>query len=162
MNGKIITICVLALVTIPVLTATANDRVTFEVSTSSNTPIIEGPTNGIIGNVYEYTVTFEDSQGDDIYYTIRWGDCMIIKNAGPYESGEEVQFSHAWCEVCCGPGTFTICVQATDDNGDHSNWGTLEVTMGKNKDSSSYNSLFQFFFEKLMERFPVFEKLLGF
>jgi len=162
MNGKITAIFVLALVTLPVLTATANDGVIFEVSTSSNTPIIKGPTNGIIGNVYEYTVTFEDPQGEDVYYTIRWGDCMIINNAGPYESGEEVQFSHGWCENCCGPGTFTIQVQATDDNGDHSNWGTLDVTMDKNKDSSSYNSLFHFFFEKLMGRFPVFEKLLVF
>jgi len=162
MNGKITAIFVLALVTLPVLTATANDEVTFEVSTFSNTPIIEGPTNGIIGNVYEYTVTFEDPQGDSVFYKIVWGDCMIINNAGPYESGEEVKVSHGWCKECCGPGDFTIRVQATDDNGDHSNWGALDVTMEKSKDSLSHNSLFHFFFEKLMGRFPVFEKLLVF
>jgi len=162
MNGKIIILCVLALVALPVLTATANDGVNFDISTSSNTPIIEGPTNGIIGNVYEYTVTFEDPQGDDVFYKIVWGDCLVINNAGPYESGEEVIFSHAWCKECCGPGDFTIRVQATDVNGGQSDWGTLDVTMDKNKDSSSYNSLFHFFFEKLMGRFPVFEKLLGF
>ena len=71
MKGKIIALCVLALVTIPVLSATANEMGILD--GSSNTPIITGPTSGKMGETLEYTITFTDLQGDDVYYKIYWG-----------------------------------------------------------------------------------------
>lgn len=158
MKGKLIILCVLTLVTIPVLSATANEEVT--IKGNSTAPTINGPTEGIIGESYEYIITFKDPQGDDVYYNIFWGDCMVIIHDGPHKSGEEVIFSHAWCEMCTGPGKYTIRVQASDDNGYESNWGTLEVTMKLKRDSASYNSLIMSLFEKLIERFPILENLL--
>ena len=160
MKGKIIALCVLALVTIPVLTATANEIKALDANT--NRPIITGPTNGIITKTYEYKVTYIDPQGDDVYYKIIWGDCKIIMNDGPHKSGEEVVFSHKWCEVCTGPGEYTIRVQATDDNGQKSNWGTLDVTMHPFKIRKTHNLLLMNFLENLLDRFPILEILLVF
>lgn len=160
MKGKIIALCVLALVTIPVLSATGTEIEA--VDGNSNAPIITGPTSGIMGKTYEYKVTYTDPQGEDVYYKIFWGDCAIILNDGPHKSGEEVIFSHAWCDVCAGPGKFTIRVQASDDNDQKSNWGTLEVTMRSSRERTIHNSLLARLFEKLIERFPILEKLLDF
>lgn len=160
MKGKLIALCVLALVTIPVLSATGTEI--RAVDENSNAPIITGPTSGIIGKTYEYKVTYTDPHGEDVYYKIFWGDCAVIVNDGPHKSGEEVIFSHAWCEVCTGPGKFTIRVQASGDNDQKSNWGTLEVTMRSGRERTIHNSLFARLLEKLIERFPVLEKLLDF
>lgn len=156
MKGILIVVYVLALVTIPVLFATANEIDTLDVGT--NVPIITGPTEGILGEVYDYKITYSDLHGEDVYYEIRWGDCAIICNAGPFKSGEEVTFSHAWCSICTGPGTFTIQVMGFDDNGDNSNWGTLSVYMrGKEKGLNNLNLIY--FIEKLIGRFPLLENL---
>jgi hypothetical protein len=158
MKGKLIAACVLALVTIPVLSATAIEKEAINVN--SNTPLITGPTEGILGEIYDYKITYTDSNGDDVYYKIIWGDCTVVCNAGPFKSGEEVTFSHAWCSICTGPGKFTIRVQASDNNGQDSNWGTLEVTMKSNRKSISHNLLLMHLFERLIERFPILENLL--
>lgn len=39
---------------------------------------IEGPPNGKAGTEYEYTFTTIDSEGDDIYYYIEWGDFFFF------------------------------------------------------------------------------------
>ena len=137
---KIITICVLMLLIVPVLTVTAteNDVLESEIQTISavrrptpqslgiddedkvpipvdtgqapNTPIVSGPENGVIGERYEYSITALDPQGDDVYYKISWGDCAVMYWDGPHKSGEEVTYEHAWCEVCC-PGGGDFTIQ---------------------------------------------------
>ena len=127
---KIITICVLALLIVPVLTVTAteNEVLESEIQTiltargptpksltmknegevptlvntgqAPNTPVIAGPTSITIGERYEYTIAATDPQEDDVYYKISWGDGSIIYWDGPHKSSEEVTFEHAWCEVC--------------------------------------------------------------
>jgi len=154
---KIITICVLALLIVPVLTVTAteNEVLESEIQTISafrrptpqsltmknegevptlvntgqapNTPVIAGPTSITIGERYEYTITTVDPQGDDIHYKITWGDCPVIYLEGPYESGEEVTFSHIWTDFYCKSGKFTIYVKAIDIDDYGSNYATLEV-----------------------------------
>ena len=178
---KIITICVLALLIVPVLTVTAteNEVLESEIQTISavrrptpqsidsddvleseiqtistvreptpmsltmkndgevptlvntgqapNTPVIAGPTSITIGERYEYTITTVDPQGDGIHYKITWGDCPVIYIEGPYESGEEVTFSHTWTDFYCKSGKFTIGVKATDIDDYESNYATLEV-----------------------------------
>ena len=160
MNKKIVTICVLMLVSLPVIaTASVNESKT---ESTFSVPIINGPKKGTIGEVYEYTITYEDPSGEDVYYQIIWGDCAIIKNDGPHKSGEVITRSHAWCEICCGPGDFTIRVKATNENEQESNWGKLDVTMNaKGNKQLNYNSVFGRFFEKLMLRFPILGQLLN-
>jgi hypothetical protein len=152
MKGKIITIFVLMLVNIPILVVTAN------IYTPISTPMIIGETDGIIGKTYEYIISSTHHDGDDVYYDISWGDCLAIKNDGPYKSGEEVIFSHSWCEVCCRPGDFTIYVKATDGKGTQSNQAMLIVTM--NSGEEIIKTQFLNFLEKHPSLFPLLRQLL--
>jgi hypothetical protein len=120
-----------------------------------STPIIKGPINGILGETYPFYINSNDSDGDDIYYYIKWGDCMVEYNNGPYQSGEEILFYHSFCEICCGPGDFYVCVQAIDEYGERSEWGILIVTMSKTK----LNYDFSYFIIRLFNNFYLLENL---
>ncbi|UCB59275.1 MAG: hypothetical protein JSV67_02995 [Thermoplasmatales archaeon] len=157
MNKKIVNICVLMLVTIPIIATASADELNLK--TESTAPIITGPTKGTFGNVYEYSITYTDPEGEDVYYKIRWGDCIIIYNDGPHKSGETIKRSHAWCDLCCGPGEFTISVRARNDNGDLSDWGELRVKMEEKEDKPLYKPVFSTLFEKLLQRFPILGKI---
>jgi hypothetical protein len=139
---KTITISILALLIIPVITATATDSgvMNFEFEEISeyrisqtyifdsdyknelplventgqapNKPIIIGPTIGTIGKIYTYKISAIDPQGDDVYYKISWGDCSVIYWDGPHESGEELIYDHAWCSVCY-PGGGDFTIQVS-------------------------------------------------
>ena len=108
-----------------------------------NTPIISGTTNGKVGVEYEYTFVTTDPEGDDVLYTIDWGD-GIEETIGPYESGEEAITSHSWSSAA----TFTIGAKAEDTYGEESEWNYLEVTMPRGKLTTNP------FFMRLLERFP--------
>ena len=148
MNRKIITLCVLTLVIIPIINVSAK-----VINAPPNTPIINGETKGVIGTTYNYTIKSYDPNNNDVFYKIRWGDCKVIYNTGPHSSGEEVTFSHAWCELCCGPGDFTIQVKAFDNDGGESGWGTLNVEMKPDKDKPILNQVYLTFFEMLIKLF---------
>ena len=80
---------------------------------------------------------------NDIYYEIYWGDCEEIFHAGPYKSREKVKFFHDWCEIYSKTEEYTIRVQASDNNGLKSDWGTLNVLItGKSKSKPYINNLF--------------------
>jgi bacillopeptidase F len=59
-------------------------------------PVIDGPTNGTVGTSYDYTISTEDPEGDDVYLWVDWGDSTNSGWIGPYLSGEEVTVSHIW------------------------------------------------------------------
>ncbi len=117
-------------------------------------PNIDGPTNGNIGEKYEYTFNTIDPEGDDVYYWIEWFENdPEAKWEGPYLSGEEVSFNHTWNEK----GTFTITAKAKDEFSAEGPEGTLEVTMPKDKPF-----IFNFpLMSWLFERFPMLERLLS-
>jgi outer membrane protein assembly factor BamB len=119
-------------------------------------PDIDGPTNGKAGVEYEYTFTSTDPNGDNIYYRIDWGDNNPEEWIGPYNSGEEITVNHSWSER----GTNMIKAKAEDIYGLESNWGTLEVTMTKNK-PFSINLPFLRFLEQHPHLFPILRHLLG-
>jgi hypothetical protein len=106
-----------------------------------NSPIINGPTEGIFGNTYEYEIYYFDPEDDDIYYKIYWGDCMVIMADGPYKSGEIVKYRHCWCEICCGPGIYTIMVKAFNKDGYESEWGTLDVNLKPKKNNLLFRDI---------------------
>jgi len=154
---KIITICVLALLIVPVLsvTATENDVLESEIQTitavseftpqsidivekdekpivvntvqTPNTPTISGQTSITIGEKYEYTITTIDPQGDDVFYKIIWEDCLVCSIEGPHESGKEVKITHTWTDFYSKSDKFTIYVKAMDIEEHESNYATLEV-----------------------------------
>jgi len=122
-----------------------------------NKPTITGETQGYIGESYEYTFTTTDSDDDDIWYYIEWGDNSNSGWIGPYNSGDVVTRSHIWDEE----GTYTIRAKAKDIFDDESDWGTLEVTMPLNQPVSQQHPLLSWFFKFFPNMFPVIRHVFG-
>jgi hypothetical protein len=121
-----------------------------------DTPTINGPAKGKVGVATDYNFTATDSDSDEVYYFIDWGDLTNSSWIGPYPSGNTVIKSHIWSEK----GTYTIRAKAKDSYDAESDWATLSVTM-----PCSYNIAFIHFCEKILERFPnafpILQHLLG-
>jgi hypothetical protein len=115
-----------------------------------NKPIGSGPTSGKIGISYDYNFVLTDADGDNMFLWIDWGDDSAEEWIGPYDSGEEVKVSHTWDKK----GTFTIRYKAKDIYEVESEWGTLSLTISRNK--AANNMLFF----HLLERFTMLHKLL--
>jgi hypothetical protein len=113
------------------------------------TPTINGQTNGKIGTPYTYKIRTTDPDGDKVYYWINWGDGTNSDWLGSYNSGEEIEATHTWNNE----GTFTIEVKAKDTNEAESDWGKLDVTMPKNKQSTNPLLI------RLLEIFPILKNL---
>ena len=104
-------------------------------------PDINGPTSGKAGEEYEYTITTEDNEADEIYYLIDWGDGSITVWSGPYSSNENYMISYSWS----GQGEYQIRVKARDIYGFESEWSDpLTVSMPKSKIKFlSFNQFFE-------------------
>ena len=190
MEGKIIASFVMALVLVPVFSVTGTetniaeervlDRIDLDpidvamfqvdkknidvkdVGSAPFLPHISGPTSGLMTESYDYTVVSTDPQGDDVFYRIVWGDCAINWWDGPYKSGEEVTFSHSWCEICCpGGGTFTIYVQAKDIHEHMSKCAEYKVTMEQSRVKNSDSPHFIKIIGSILKRFPALEDMTG-
>ncbi len=117
-------------------------------------PIIDGQAKGKAGTEYEYTFVATDPEGDDLFYYIDWGDDTFEEWVGPCLSGVELKVRHTWNER----GTYTIKAKAKDIYEEESDWGTLEVTMPKNK--VAYHSLVFSLLERFPRAFPLLRHFL--
>jgi outer membrane protein assembly factor BamB len=122
-----------------------------ESNTAPDKPTINGPIQGTVGVTYDYTFSATDPDDSIVYIYVHWGDGSDTGWKGPYDSGQEVTFSHKWTTE----NTFTINAQAKDPYDAEGPWETLDVTIPRDKSTS--NVLF-----RLMERFPMLQKLLLF
>ncbi len=86
-------------------------------------PWIKDPIEVWVGVEYTFNITFEDPEGDDIYFYIDWGDGTHSDWMGPYPSGMTVSFTHYWTEI----GTYEIRSKAKDVNGEESGWSTFII-----------------------------------
>ncbi len=93
------------------------------------TPTIQGPINGKVGDELTYTVSTTDPENQQVYYYIEWGDGEVLDWAGPYDSGQDVEQSHIWNSR----GTYQIRVKAKDIYDFESNWETFQVVIPKTK-----------------------------
>ena len=118
-------------------------------------PDINGPPSGRPKREYDYTFTSTSPLDKDVYYWIEWGDGNIEGWIGPYDSGEVITRSHTWSDQ----GTYTIKARAKDSDNLWGPWGELEVTMPRNKATSS--SLFLRLLERFPNAFPIIRQLLG-
>jgi outer membrane protein assembly factor BamB len=116
-----------------------------------NAPDIDGQTSARAEKKYEYSFNATDPNGDDIYYYIEWGDHKVKDWFGPYQSGEEVKVNHTWKLE----GTYTIKARAKDANNLWGPWGTLQVTIPRNK-VMPHLRLLQF-----LDVFPIVERILN-
>lgn len=89
------------------------------------TPTISGVKQGKTGKAQTYTIQSMDSNQDEVYYQINWGDGNQTGWIGPYSSGELVEIDHTWN----ADGTYTITARAKDTQDAMSEWGELEVKM---------------------------------
>ena len=105
-----------------------------EENTPPDVPSINGPDRGSPEIEYEYIISSNDFDDDEIYCFIDWGDGINSGWFGPYQSGEEIIVEHTWAEE----GTYNIRVKVKDS--DESDWGTLTIRMPKNKviDNSTF------------------------
>jgi len=72
----------------------------------------DGPTEGLIDEVYTFETSTTDPDGDNIFYQFEWGDNTTSNWLGPYEGGVSVQAQHQW-EIA---EEYEIRVRAKDDN----------------------------------------------
>jgi len=133
------------------------DAERFPPNESPIAPIIDGPANGKVGTKYDYTINTTDPDGDDLSYFVDWDDGTNSGWIGPYHSGEEITQSHTWSKK----GTYIIRCMAKDVNGAESDWGTLEVTMPKNKPFIFNFPILNWLFERFPNMFPILRQLLG-
>ncbi len=106
-------------------------------------PSISGPLSGKINQEMVYYTTSEDSEDDQVYYLLDWGDGSNSGWLGPFDSGEEIEISHTWEKE----GDFEIKVKAKDIYGLESEWSDpLSISVPKNKD------IISFFINRISER----------
>jgi len=120
-------------------------------------PTISGTLSGKTGVSYDYTFVSFDIDEDNVYFYINWGDGQKEEWDGPYSSEEEAIISHTWTSS----GTFIIRAKAKDTYGAESGWGTLEVTMPKNKPFNFNLRLLNWIFERFPNLFPIIRCILN-
>ena len=103
---------------------------------------------------YDYTFRATDPDNSPIYYYIDWGDGEIKEWFGPFDSGDPQTVTHYWLE----PGHYVISSQVKDVYGEKSEWGTLSITV--RKDRAKTNPLFLQLLELVKEIFTRLYNLL--
>jgi len=101
------------------------------------------------------TQCLTDHDGNDIWYSIDWGDGVTEEWIGPRDSGREITMNHTWYSR----GTFQIKVKVKDVFDEESDYATLEVSMPKNK--PYINTPFLNFLENHPHLFPLLRQLLN-
>jgi hypothetical protein len=91
--------------------------------TQPETPVLTGPTVGIVGQSYEYSVVSTDPSNEDLYYEIDWGDNTTSEWLGPYASEQQVMVKHTWNKT----GIYTMNAKAKDMYGVESDWSGPHV-----------------------------------
>ncbi len=114
-------------------------------------PVISGPTEGKIYQLYNFTFYTTSPLGKDIYYWVEWDDLAITYWIGPYNSGEKITLNHIWDEK----GRYNIIIKAKDTDNLWGPWGEFELTI-KEKSRAIHSSLFLQF----LDGFPLLQKVL--
>ncbi|MCJ7570582.1 MAG: hypothetical protein MUO82_01715, partial [Candidatus Thermoplasmatota archaeon] len=115
-------------------------------------PTVTGEINGKIGVEYSYNAIATDPDGDQIYYWFDWGNNKNSGWVGPFASGEQCNAKYKWGTT----GNYTIKVKVKDTNRFESDWAILEISMPKTKATNG-----SLFLQRLVQRFPFFEKILN-
>jgi Clostripain family len=92
-------------------------------NTAPGKPSISGPAKGTPGITYEYTVTANDPEDQQVSYFVDWGDGTTTEWLGPFDSGTPIVVNHSWD----AKQTFTVKAKAKDSQGAESEWATLPV-----------------------------------
>jgi hypothetical protein len=77
-----------------------------------------GISSGQIGQIYTFSSSTTDIDGDLLYYQWSFGDGTLSAWLGPYHSGEQVNISHNWSQW----GIYQVKVKARDEHRSDSEW----------------------------------------
>jgi len=116
-----------------------------------NTPTIDGPPSGNKEVEYWYSFNATDPNGNEIWYSIDWGDDYIEEWIGPREPGMKISMNHTWYSQ----ETFQIKVKVKDVFDEESDYATLSVSIPKNKATIKTP-----LFIELIENYPLLYKIL--
>jgi hypothetical protein len=131
--------------------------ITIVLNNAPDTPTIKGPATGAPGKAYLFKMQTTDTDGDNVYYYVDWGDNTTSGWIGPFNSGAEATTTHSWSEQ----GTYTVKVKAKDVPGDESEWGTMDVIMPFDY-RFSFQTFLQHLFEMFPHMFPILRHLTGY
>ena len=121
-------------------------------------PWIVGATSGKVRQSYDFTFLSNDTDGDNVYYTIDWGDGQTTGWIGPYPSDQPVIQPHTFKKK----GTYLVQAKAKDTYGAESAWGTLLVHMPLSYDDSGLWSFLERVFARFPHAFPIVRHFLGY
>jgi PKD repeat protein len=126
------------------------NRIPIGLNPPPNEPEITGQSSRCQPGVeYEYSFVSTDFYlGDILTYYVDWGDGTVDEWTKSAPSGEEITAYHIWNEQ----KEYTIKSKAKDDLGAESDWGTLHISMPKNKMLS--------IFYNFLEKHPILYDLL--
>ena len=99
-----------------------------------------------------------DPEEHDIFYYVSWGDGYVSNWKGPYSSGEEVTFKHAWSQ----DGDYTIIAIAMDQYGQKSQQTQfkLKITKGRSVINIGFNPILENFMKHLSNLLQILKILL--
>jgi hypothetical protein len=117
-------------------------------------PTIDGPGKGKPNEEYEYILSADDPQGDNVCFYVDWGD-GTTEWTDLDSSGEETTVSHTWESK----GTYEIKVKSIDQYCAESDWGILSVSMPKSRESNTL-SFFLWFMQKPPNPFSILQLLI--
>jgi hypothetical protein len=100
------------------------------VNKAPTTPVINGPTSGVINTEYTFDVYATDPNNDMLTYIIEWSQ-NEQETTNPSPSGVPVTVNHTWSEQ----GEYTIKVKAIDSYGAESDWGECMLSIPKQKET---------------------------
>jgi hypothetical protein len=118
-------------------------------------PTIEGPTLIKKDEYCWYNFTFSDPDGNSLYLYISAFGIDSGVWWGPYPPEGKEYINYYWDE----PGEYVVKAKVKDPYNAESDWTILNVTVEKSK--SIEKSIPSLFFEKLIYRFPLFERILN-
>jgi len=119
-------------------------------------PDIDGPISGGPNVEIDFEFSAIDPEGDQVWFDIDWDDGNVLTDVGPYESGEVATISHIWTTQ----GTYIIKARARDTYYNYSDWESYQIKIPRFR-GFNYN-LFELFFERFQNTFPILKYLLGF
>ena len=115
-------------------------------------PIIDGPRKGSAGINLVFELSTEDAEEDPFYYWIDWDDRTPNEWIGPFRIDETITLFHSWEEE----GTYLITAKVKDYYDNESDMTEIEINIPRTRASPHL-----LWYEWLLERFPLLERLLG-
>lgn len=102
---------------------------------------IDGPMNGKANRDQDFIISCEDSEKEDIFLFVDWGDDTNTGWIGPYDYDSEIVVNHTWTSK----GSYLITATAKDESGNIGDEASLEVSMPKNQKHFLYRQLNRYY-----------------